>query len=85
MTAAVAERASGRGRQPAAIERSRDLLDELVAQTHENRVFAERVAAASGTLRRAHVLDRWDLVEATAGELGYHAERQITRLGSVIL
>lgn len=82
----AAARDTGHGRQPAEVEQQRDLLDELAAQTHENRVFAERVAATCTELRREVVLgSRWDRVEQLTNAMGYAADRQISRLGSVVL
>ncbi|HET7030382.1 MAG TPA: hypothetical protein VFI34_07710 [Candidatus Limnocylindrales bacterium] len=85
MAASPAIRVSGSGRQAAEVEQQRDLLDELRAQTHENRIFAERVAASADELGRAVILERWDVVENIRRGLGYHAGRQVTRLGSVVL
>lgn len=82
MVAAV-ERASGRGRQPAAVELERDLREELRAQLDEGRDFAARVQAAGRFLsdapRPAHA------VMNIGGELVYHATRRLRQIGSVVL
>jgi hypothetical protein len=62
-----------------------DLRLELRAQRHESQLFAERIRHASRELRRAVVLDRMDVVDQVAGELGYHADRRARQLGSSVL
>ena len=85
MAVAILERPRGRGRQPATVERERDLRDDFRVELAEGRAFAARVLHASRELRRAVLLERLDIVDATASELGYHAGRRIAQLGSVTL
>lgn len=83
-TAPVA-RPSGRGRQPAAVERSRDVELELIAERQEGLAFVGHALFVVKVLGDAMALGRWDLVDQARNELGYRATRRQRQLGSVIL
>lgn len=83
--AIAVERISGKGRQPASVERERDLRDDFRAELAEGRAFADRVLRVASALNSAVVLERFDIVDAAASELGYHATRRLGQIGSVVL
>jgi hypothetical protein len=85
MIATPVARPAGRGRQPAAVELTRDLELELLAEHAEGLAFANRVLHASSILRAALVVGQLLAIENTANELGYHASRRIRQIGSVTL
>lgn len=85
MTTAVAPRPTGRGRQSVEVERQRDAELEAIAHQREDLVFADRVRRGAARLRTAIVLERFDMVDQVAGELGYHADRRARQLGSGVL
>lgn len=84
MIATPVARASGKGRQPAAVEAQRDLELELIAERYESRAFASRVLDAVGILNAAIVLGRLDVISNTSNELGYHATRRIRQAGGIL-
>lgn len=82
MATIAAPRASGRGRQAAAVEAERDLRLELVAQLAEGRTFAERMLAVGRFLSTPRPSN---VVVNLGGELVYAATRRLTQIGSVVL
>lgn len=71
MTAPVLSiaRTAGKGRQPAAIERIRDLEDELAAVAAERSDLADEIAALSRRIDLAIRADRPDVAMHVAGRL----------------
>ena len=71
MTAAVLQltRPSGHGRQPAEIERLRDLEDELRALTAERDQVADEIEALARRMELAFHADRPDVALHVAGRL----------------
>lgn len=82
MVIAAAPRASGSGRQPAAVELERDLREELRAQLDEARDFATRVLRAGEFLSTPRPTNA---VVNLGGELAYHATRRLRQIGAVTL
>lgn len=83
MTAEVIplERASGVGRQPAAVEALRDARDEITALMAEARAFASEVRAVCRRLELAVIAERPDLALHMTAQLYLLAERQERRGG----
>lgn len=71
--APAAPRASGRGRQPAAIEDLRDLVDELTAERAEGRELAETALDAARFIEAYY--DRPQVVMHHAGRISFAARR----------
>lgn len=63
------ERMRGKGRQPAVVERTRDLELELIAMTAERATVAVEVRALSSRIQLAIHAERPDLALHVAGRL----------------
>lgn len=77
----IAARPSGHGRQPAAIERIRDLENELAAVTAERSQLADEIGALSRRIDLAIRADRPDVAMHVAGRLDALAA-SLTRRGA---
>lgn len=71
MTASVTQipRATGKGRQPAGVERCQDLQDEVTALEAERERFGHEVRALSARIQLAVHNDRPDVALHVAGRL----------------
>lgn len=80
-TAPSAVRLEGKGRQPAAIERMRDLEDELTALAAERSDVGTEIEALSRRIAFAIAADRPDVAMHVAGRLEALAH-SLTRRGA---
>jgi hypothetical protein len=85
MTAMVAARAAGRGRQAAAVEAQRDYREELTAVVAESREFAQRVRLRVDQIKNLIAMGADMAAINEAGKVGYDADRRLEQLGSVVL
>jgi hypothetical protein len=80
MATIAAPRASGSGRQSAAIEQERDLELEAIAHGVEDLAFAERVRQGADRIVAAAAAGDRRFIVNEAGKLGYHATRRLRQL-----